>query len=261
MKIAVSGKGGVGKTVVAGVLSDFLVKRGFEVLAVDADPAPNLALTLGISQDMASEIVPISENEDLIQSKTETGFEGVYRLTFKVGDIVEKFAVQSPYGVNLLVMGTIRSVGQGCTCPANAVVRTLLRHLFVARDEAVVVDMEAGVEHMGRGTARHVDIMLIVANPGMKSLETAKRIYNLATETGIDTIFLVGNKVADTRGEQSIREFTASNGIPLLELIPYDDLLLKADIRGETPLQYVEDSKSLRAIYRMGERLLEEAAK
>ncbi|MFQ5758669.1 MAG: AAA family ATPase [Candidatus Bathyarchaeia archaeon] len=260
MKIAVSGKGGVGKTLVAGVLAEFLVRKGFKALAIDADPAPNLALTLGIPLNEANKIVPISENKELIEAKTETGFAGVYRLSFTVDDIIEKFAVKSPYGVNLLVMGTVRSAGQGCTCPANAVIRALLRHLLVARDEAVVMDMEAGVEHMGRGTARHVDTMLIVADPGMKSLQTAKRIYGLANEAGIKRVFLVGNKVASARGEQSIKEFATRNGIPLLELIPYDDVLLKADMRGETPLKYA-DSKSLVAIHKLGEKLLEEVAR
>ncbi|UCC33119.1 MAG: AAA family ATPase [Candidatus Bathyarchaeota archaeon] len=255
MKVAVAGKGGVGKTLVAGVLAEFLVRKGFKVLAIDADPAPNLALTLGIKLDEADRIVPISEEKELIQSKTETGFAGVYRLSFSVDDVIEKFSVKSPYGVNLLVMGTVKSVDQGCTCPANAVIRALLRHLMVARDEAVVMDTEAGVEHMGRGTARHVDTMLIVANPGVKSLETARRICGLAEEAGIRKTFLVGNKVANTRGEQAIREFAARNGIPLFALIPYDNVLLKADMSGETPLKY-SDSKSLATIHELGEELL-----
>lgn len=259
MKIAVSGKGGVGKTLVAAVLAEFLVRKGFTVLAIDADPAPNLALTLGIPLAEANKIIPISENKELIESKTKTGFAGVYRLSFTVDDIIEQFAVKSPYAVNLLVMGTVRSAGQGCTCPANAVIRALLRHLLVARDEAVVMDMEAGVEHMGRGTAKHVDTMLIVADPGVKSLETAKKIYGLAEEAGLKRVFLVGNKVANTRGGQSIKEFASRNGIPLLELIPYDDVLLKADMFGETPLKYA-DSKSLAAIHKLGEKLLESVA-
>ncbi len=259
MKIAVSGKGGVGKTLVAGVLAEFLVRKDFKVLAIDADPAPNLALTLGIPLDEAQKIVPISENKHLIESKTKTGFSGVYRLSFTVDDIIEKFAVKSPYGVNLLVMGTVRSAGEGCTCPANAVVRALLQHLLIARDEAVVMDMEAGVEHMGRGTAKHVDTMLIIADPGMKSLETAKRIYDLAKEAGLKRVFLVGNKVASRRGRQSIEEFATRNRIPLLALIPYDDVLLKADMLGETPLKYADDSASLATIRKLGERLLEEA--
>jgi len=256
MKIAVSGKGGVGKTLIAGVLANFFVKKGYKVLAIDADPSPNLALTLGMSIDEASKIVPVSENTQLLESKTSTGFAGVYRLSFSVDDIVEKFAVRSPYGVNLLVMGTVRSAGGGCTCPANAVVRALLRHLFVERDEVVVMDMEAGVEHMGRGTAEHVDIMLIVADPSLKSMETARKIYGLAAEAGIKKVFIIGNKIRNPSESELIQRFAADSKIPTLDLIPHDEQILKADMQGESPLKYAEDSVGIATIQKIGEKLL-----
>jgi len=257
VKIAVSGKGGVGKTFVAGVLAHFFAKKGFTVLAIDADPSPNLALTLGIPLDEANKIVPVSENDQLLESKTRTDFEGVYRLSFTVDDIVEKFGVKSPYGMNLLVMGTVKSAGGGCTCPANAVVRALLRHLIIERDEVVVMDMEAGVEHMGRGTARNVDTMLMVADSSLKSLETAKKIYGLATEAGIKNAFVVGNKVRTSSEGELIRRFAAKNKISILDLVPYDETILKADREGETLLKYAEDSKGIATIQRIGEKLLE----
>jgi len=257
MKIAVSGKGGVGKTFVAGVLTNFFAQKGFKVLAIDADPSPNLALTLGMPLDQASKIVPISENTRLIEQKTGTEISGVYRLSFSVEDIVEEFGVKSPYGVNLLVMGTVRSAGGGCTCPANAVIRALLRHLLVERDEVVIMDMEAGVEHMGRGTAKHVDIMLIVTDPSLKAMETAKKIYNLSIEANINKVFLIGNKVTSPEESESIEQFAAKNEIPLLEIIPYDEQILKADVRGETPLKYMETSKGVVAVQKIGDRLLE----
>lgn len=256
MKIAVSGKGGVGKTFVAGVLTGFFVKKGMKVLAIDADPTPNLALTLGIPLDQANRIVPISENKQLLESKTRTEFEGVYRLSFTVDDIVEKFGVKSPYGMNLLVMGTVRSAGEGCTCPANAVIRTLLRHLIVERDEAVVMDMEAGVEHMGRGTTRHVDTMLIVADSSLKSLETARKIYGLAAEAGIKNAFLIGNKVRNANEEKTIENYATQNKIPLLDLIFHDEMILKADREGEAPLKYSEDSKAILTVQEIGEKLV-----
>jgi len=256
VKIAISGKGGVGKTLIAGVLADFFVKKGFKVLAIDADPSPNLALTLGIPLDQANKIIPVSENTQLLESKTRTRFAGVYRLSFSVDDIVEKFAVRSPYGVNLLVMGTVRSAGGGCTCPANAVIRALLRHLFVERDEVVVMDMEAGVEHMGRGTAKHVDIMLIVADPSLKSMETAKKIYGLATEAGIKNAFIIGNKIKNSSEGELIQRFAASNKIPILDLVPHDEQILKADMHGESPLKYVENSVGIAAIQKAGKKLL-----
>jgi len=258
MKIAVSGKGGVGKTLVAGVLADFFVKKGFKVLAIDADSSPNLALTLGIPLEEANKIVPVSENTQLLESKTRTNFEGVYRLSFTVDNIIAKFGVKSPYGMNLLVMGTVRSAGGGCTCPANAVIRELLRHLILERDEVVVMDMEAGVEHMGRGTAKHVDTMLIIADSSLKSLETAKKIYKLATEAEIKNAFIVGNKVRDSSEDELIQQFAAENKIPILALIPYDETILKADREGEPPLKYAEDSKGMAAIQEIGGKLLKQ---
>jgi len=257
MKIAVSGKGGVGKTIVAGVLAHFFAERGFKVLAIDADPSPNLALTLGIPFNQANEVVPISENTRLIERKTGTGFGGIYRLSFRVDDIIEDFSVRSPYGVNLLIMGTIKSVGGGCTCPANAVIRVLIEHLLVERDEVVVMDMEAGVEHMGRGTAKHVDIMLIVTDSSFKSMETAKKIYDLATEAGIKRVLIIGNKVISSDEAALIQRFFVNNSIPLFGLIPHDEQIRKADMQGETALKYIKNSEGIATIQKLGEKLLE----
>jgi CO dehydrogenase maturation factor len=257
LKVAVAGKGGVGKTLVAGALAYFLTEKGFKVLAIDADSSPNLALTLGISADQALKIVPISENQELIRAKTETPYPGVYRLSFTVDDVVRDFAVKSPFNINLLVMGTIRAAGEGCTCTANALVRSLLRHLIVERNEAVVMDMEAGVEHMGRGTAKHVDTMLIITDSSLKSMETAKKVHTLATQAGIKRIFLVGNKIAEKDEENAIKQFASGNNLVLLDLIPYDEQILKADRKGETPLNYAKSSAGLRVIGRICERLMQ----
>jgi len=256
VKIAVSGKGGVGKTLFAGVLTHFLAKEGFKVLAIDADPTPNLALTLGIPLEEAQKIVPISENTQLIESKTQTGFTGVYHLSFSVDDIIDKFSVKSPFGVNLLVMGTVRSAGAGCMCPANAVVRALLRHLLVRRDEAVVMDLEAGIEHMGRGTAKHVETMLTVTDSSLKSLETARKLHNLAKEAGIKKAFIVANKVTNSTERDLIEKFTASKGIQLLGFVPYDEQIFKADMKGESPLKHAETSRGIASIHEIGETLL-----
>jgi CO dehydrogenase maturation factor len=256
MKIAVAGKGGVGKTLVAGVLAEFLASKGLTVLAIDADPSPNLALTLGIPAEEANKIVPISENTPLIESKTKTGMPGVYNLAFTVEDIVEQFSVKTPYGVNLLVMGTVPYAGGGCMCPANTVIRALLHHLIVKRKEAVIMDMEAGVEHMGRATAEHVNTMLIVTDSSAKSIETAKKLHTLSRELGIKRALLVGNKVKDSEDAQLIEKSAKTSGMSLLGFIPYDEHVIKADMNGESPLKTAEKSKAVTVIREIGEKLL-----
>ena len=154
-------------------------------------------------------------------------------------------------------MGTVKSAGGGCACSANAVVRELLRHLIVELNEIVVVDMEAGVEHMGRGTASHVDIMLIVADSSRKSLEIAKKITNLAHEAGIKNVFVVGNRVRDPEEKELITDFTTKNKLPLIALIPYDDIVIKADRVGEAPLKYEKTSEGVKAIQNLGEKILQ----
>jgi len=255
MKIAVSGKGGVGKTLIAGVLAEFFARKGFTVLAIDADPSPNLALTLGVPAEEASKIVPISENTPLIESKTQTDVPRVYNLAFTVEDIIEQFSLKTPYNVSLLVMGTVRNAGGGCMCPANTVIRALLHHIIVKRKKVVVIDMEAGVEHMGRGTAEHVDTMLIVTDSSLKSMETAKKLYALTQDLGIKKAFIIGNKVANSEEGKLIEKFTSQNSMQLLGLIPYDELILKVDRSGETPLKYTAVSKGVASIRKIGEKL------
>lgn len=254
MKIAVSGKGGVGKTLVAGGLAYSFASKGLKTMAIDADPSPNLALTLGLPREEARNIVPISENKELIESKTSTGYSGIYHLSFSVDDVLRDFSVKTPFGVNLIVMGTVRSVGSGCTCPANAVVRALLRHLVVERDEVVILDMEAGVEHLGRGTARRVDTMLVVADANMKALETAKHIHNLAIRAGMNQVFLVGNKIGNKIQREAVRGFAEENGLTVLDLVPFDQNVVEAEMRGETPLKYMK-SAAVRVIQDLSEKL------
>jgi CO dehydrogenase maturation factor len=254
VKIAVCGKGGVGKTLIAGGLACFFAEKGLKTMAIDADPSPNLALTLGLSSDDARKIVPISENKELIESKTRTAYPSVFRLSFTVDDIIREYSVETPYNVNLVVMGTIKSMGSGCTCPANAVIRALLRHLVVERDEAVVLDMEAGVEHMGRGTAQHVDVMLIVADANMKALETAKHIHELASNAKIKQVFLVGNKIGNEAQKNAIKRFAQQNRLSILHFVPFDPKVGEAEMRGETPIKH-KALDAICAIEELGEKL------
>ena len=237
MKVAVSGKGGVGKTLIAGGLAHGFAQRGLKTIAIDADSSPNLGLTLGLSVEETRKIVPISENKPLLEEKTDTGYSGVYRLHFSVDDIVRDYSIPTPLGPNLIVMGTVQSMGAGCMCAPNAVVRALLRHLVVERDEAVILDLEAGVEHIGRGTARQVDALLIVADSNLKSLEIAKHIHDMAKIAGMHNLFLVGNRVMNDKQKEAIINFAQSNRLSLLTLVPFDQKVIEADMLGETPLK------------------------
>ena len=232
IRIAVAGKGGVGKTLVAAGLARAFVQSGQRTLAIDADPAPNLGLMLGLSARESEAIVPISRNEGLIERKTKTHFTGVYNLSFTVGDIVRNYSIKTPAGASLLVMGTIQRMGAGCSCPANTVLRTLLHHLVTEQDDAIVMDMEAGLEHMGRGTAENVDCFLVVTTPDRRALATAGDIARIAREAGITEVMLAGNKVGNAREEGLIRSFGRENNIPVLGIIPFDPLVIEGGITG-----------------------------
>jgi CO dehydrogenase maturation factor len=258
MKIAVSGKGGVGKTLIAAGLARGFAERGIKTIAIDADSSPNLALTLGLSTEEARKVVPISENKELVESKTGTGYSGVYRLSFTVNDVVRDYAVKTPFDVNLIVMGTVKAMESGCMCAPNAVIRALLRHLIVERNEAVVLDFEAGVEHIGRGTARQVDALLIVADSNLKSLEIAKRIHDLAAKAGMKQLYLVGNRIMNETQKEVVNNFAEKNGLPTLTFIPFDEKVIEADMLGETPLRNKE-IEAVRAIDNICDILLKKS--
>ena len=228
MKIAISGKGGVGKTLLASLLSKIFAESGYSVIAIDADPDANLAATLGFPNP--EEVTPISEMDDLIEERTgaRPGQSAPYfKLNPKVDDIPEKYALKQN-GIRLMRMGRIKRGGTGCYCPENALLQALLSHLLVARDEVIILDMEAGIEHLGRGTAGAVDKLIVVVEPGRRSIETAISIRKLATEIGLQNVVVVGNKVRN----QSDREFLISNlsDFDFLGFIPYDQAIVDADL-------------------------------
>jgi CO dehydrogenase maturation factor len=228
MKIAISGKGGVGKTLLASLLAKTFSEAGYSVLAIDADPDANLAANLGFSDP--DKITPISELSDVIEERVgaKPGTSGSYfKLNPKVDDLVDKYAAHKN-GIRLLVMGRIKRGGTGCYCPEGALVQALLSHLLLLREDVVILDMEAGIEHLSRGTSRGVDILIVVVEPGRRSLETAQRIFELGKDLNIKRIGVVANKVHTEEQKQFIRDTLP--GAEFLGFIPYDDGIIDADL-------------------------------
>jgi len=262
MKLAVSGKGGVGKTTLVAILARLCASEGRQVIAIDADPASNLAAALGVAP--LSRPTPIREMRDLILERTEAsgdGFGQYFKLNPYVADLPEKFSVLHR-GVRLMVLGGITKGGGGCACPENALLKALLTHLVVLRDETVIVDMEAGIEHLGRATVSGVDALLVVVEPGRRSVETAFAIRRLADDIGIRLTLAVGNKAASPEH----REFLArslGDRLPLLGAISFHPELSQADLSDrpafESAPRAVEEVKD---IYRnLVERLAQAASR
>lgn len=260
MKIAIAGKGGVGKTFVSATLSRILARDGYSVLAVDADPNLNLAYSLGVEYGLADSIIPLSDNEILVKEKTgvspEEALGTMFNMNPRVSDIVDRFAVNAPDDVKLLVMGTVKGGGTGCMCGANAMLRVLIQHMLIQRGEILVMDMVAGLEHIGRGTARRMDAMLIVIEPRMKSVDTVKRILKMAEEIEVKTVLAVGNKVMRPKDEAFIKEKMKELNVPVVSIIPYDQGVADADMEGIPTLDYDPDSTAIHAVKELEKYLI-----
>jgi CO dehydrogenase maturation factor len=252
LKVAVTGKGGAGKTTIAATLARLLGRSGLNVLAIDADPAMGLAAGIGIPGSIAKTILPISDNPDLVEERTgarpgETS-GAVFNLTPQVDDLASRFGVSGPDGTRLLVLGTVKSAGSGCMCPANTLLRALLRHILLQKNEAIVMDMEAGLEHLGRGVVRGVDAILTVLEPRPSSLRVYESIAVLARQLGIRNIMPVGNKIDGTAEEEFLRQEIEAFGDKLAATIPYDVNIIGAEMSRIPLLDYAPDTLSVKAI-------------
>lgn len=243
MKIAVTGKGGVGKTTFSSMLSRMFADDGYRVVSVDADPDANLGLALGFPKEVYETIVPISEMKNLVNERTstETGtFNKMFKLNPKVDDIPDKYCKEYN-GVRLLTLGTVDSGGSGCVCPEHVLLKRLCSHLILQNKDVVVMDMEAGIEHLGRGTAQGVDAFIVVVEPGERSLQTYRKVKRLGTDIGVKRVFVVGNKVRNKSDE----DFIASNlqDGELLGFIYYNQDVIDSDRASQSPYDVSEDTK------------------
>ena len=243
MKIAVSGKGGVGKTTLSSLLARYWARKGYRVLAVDADPDANLGSALGID---THGLTPIAKMEDLIYERTESKkgtVGGFFKMNPKVDDLPEALGREKD-GVRLLVMGTVKKGGGGCICPESVLLKALINHLVLYEKDLVIMDMEAGIEHLGRGTAQGVDRLLIVVEPGQRSIETAEKVRQLTQDIGLKNISAVGSKVRNVDQEKFLKDNLGE--IPLIGIIPFSEEIARADLENRPPS--LDDPEIFRAI-------------
>ncbi len=244
MKIAVSGKGGVGKTTFSAMLIRTLSAQGKKVLAIDADPDANLAGAVGIPD--AEKIVPISEMKDLVYERTEAkpgSIGGFFKMNPKVDDLPDALSAKLE-NIKLMRLGGVKKGGAGCICPESTMLKALITHIVLARDEVVVMDMEAGIEHLGRATAGSVDRLVVVVEPGRRSIDTAMHIRKLAGEIGLSRISMVGNKIRSEKDVLFLKENLSD--FSFLGFLPYDESLIEADLQGISP--YEADSEARKII-------------
>ena len=250
MKVAITGKGGVGKTTLSSTLARLYADEGRTVLAADVDPDANLGLALGLSQEEVDQIIPISKMRTLVEERTGANEANrFFKLNPYVADIPEKYA-RDINGVKLLVMGTVDVGGSGCVCPEHVMLKAILSSLTFRKDDVVVMDMEAGLEHLGRGTAANMDQFIVVIEPGSRSVQTYHNVKRLASDLGVKKVRVVANKVRDEKDEAFIRSVIPAED--LLGFIHYNPEIMDADRQGRSPYDYspaaIEEIRKIKAI-------------
>ena len=251
MKLAITGKGGVGKTTLSSTLARLYADEGRTVLAADVDPDANLGLALGLSQEEVDAIVPISKMRTLVEERTgASAANKFFKLNPYVADIPDTFS-KDINGVKLLVMGTVDVGGSGCVCPEHVMLKSILSSLTYRKNDVVIMDMEAGLEHLGRGTAMNMDQFIVVIEPGSRSVQTYHNVKRLAADLGVKRVRVVANKVRDEKDEEFV--YSAIPAEDLLGIIHYNTEVIDADRNGESPYDY--SPKAIEEIRRIKEVL------
>jgi CO dehydrogenase maturation factor len=258
-RISVAGKGGVGKTTTSGLLGRLWGRQGRPTILVDCDPSTNLASALGIEVERRSEREPLACDHDLIEDRVGVrpgeSYGQMFRLNPEVDDILENYGMEGADGTTLLTLGTISTGGGGCFCPESALLKALMRHLVFKRDEIVIMDMAAGVEHLGRGTAEKVDMMLIVVEPGARSVDTAIQVKGLGADLGIRTFAAIFNKVPEGADLSALEAKLEEESITVIGHLPFDMALMEADMKDVSVMDYAPGSKVERAMEEMLPRI------
>ena len=250
MKVAITGKGGVGKTTLSSTLARLYADEGRTVLAADVDPDANLGLALGLTEEEVNSITPISKMRQLVEERTGATYTNkFFKLNPQVSDIPDKFA-RDINGVKLLVMGTVDTGGSGCVCPEHVMLKAIMTNLVFRRDDVVIMDMEAGLEHLGRGTAANMDQFLVVVEPGARSVQTYGNVKRLAADLGVKRVRVVANKVRDERDEAYVRSVIPAEDF--LGCIHYNPEIMDADRNGKSPYDFsrtaMEEIRNIKAI-------------
>ena len=254
MKIATAGKGGSGKTTIAGTLTRILARKKGKILAIDGDPNPNLAFALGIPPAASNAIAYIPST--LMQLVEDPAGEKRLVMSISRKELISNYAAGAPDGIELIVMGKPAhgSAGSGCMCASHRAVRGLIAEMS-DYGEHTVTDMEAGLEHLKRGTARNVDVMLVVAEPYYRSLEAAERTISLARELEIPHVYVVSNKLRNSSDREAIKSFCSRHDLPILGTVPHDETFIEAERNGRSPIDFAPESPGVKAISEIANKL------
>lgn len=252
MKIAIVGKGGVGKTTITACLARLLGRDGYNVIAVDADPSLNLSTSMGIPREITMKTPTLFNEEEFIKSRTLLP-EGLYIMNPKVDDIIEKFGIKGPDNVTLIKFGEVRGGGTRCLCPEYAFLRALFSHLILGVRDIVIFDMVAGLEHMSRGAVRGIDLMLCIIEPSIKAIEVAVQMHKLSKDINIKSFTIIANKIRNNGDLEFIR---GRFEYPIFSIIPYDENVIEADKMGVSLMDYAPNSNIIKAIMELKGNIL-----